>query len=85
VFLMPYVFLALPGKETGRPAQHILTTTSGVFSAVFFPCTENSRPVQHILTTPFGVFLMSCVFLAQPGKGAADLCNTFLQHLLVCF
>ncbi len=48
---------------------------------------RDSRPVQHILTTPSVVHLMPCVFLALPGKGTADLCNTFfqVQHLLVCF
>jgi hypothetical protein len=37
VFLMPYVFLALPGKENNRPVQYILTSTtpSGVF---LMPC-----------------------------------------------
>jgi hypothetical protein len=85
VFLMPCVFLALPGKETSRPVQHILTTPSGVFlmSCVFLalPGEENSRPVQHILTTPSGVFLMPCVcslhrLLKEPQTHATHSYNT---------
>jgi hypothetical protein len=57
---MPFVFLALPGKENNRPVQHILTTPSGVYFMPFvflaLPGKENNRPVQHILTTPSGVF-----------------------------
>jgi hypothetical protein len=34
----------------------------------------------HILTTFSGVFFNAVCVLALPGKGAADLCNTFLQH-----
>jgi hypothetical protein len=40
--------------------------------------------VAHSYNT-LGVFLLPYVFLALPGKETADLCNTFLQHPLVCF
>jgi hypothetical protein len=75
-------------KKAADLCNKILQHLWCVFNAV---CSlhRNSRSVQHILTTPSGVFLMPChgtyVFLALPGKETADLCNTFLQHPLVCF
>jgi hypothetical protein len=77
---MPYVFLALPGKENSRPVQHILTTPSGVLCRVcsLHCLVKNTRPVQYILTTPSGVFLMPCVLLALPGKETSRP----VQHIL---
>jgi amino acid permease len=38
---MPFVFLALPGKENNRPVQHIFTTPFGVF---LMPCVFFALP-----------------------------------------
>jgi hypothetical protein len=85
---MPFVFLALPGKENNRPVQHILTTPSGVYFMPFvflaLPGKENNRPVQHILTIPSGVYFMPFVFLALPVKEKQQTCATHSYNTLWC-
>jgi hypothetical protein len=49
VFLMPCVFLALPGKENSRPVQHVFTSTY-VFLLPFFSLHCLLKK-QHIYAT----------------------------------
>jgi hypothetical protein len=63
---MPYVFLALPGKETKWLVQHILTTPFGVF---LMPCVFLALPgkekqqtcATHSYNTLWFVFNAVCV------------------------
>jgi hypothetical protein len=92
VFSVPCLFLALPGKEHQTCATHSYKP-SGVF---LMPCVcslhrrlkkkQTRATHSYKYNTLWCVFtVMTYVFLALPGKEAADLCNTFLQQPLVCF
>jgi hypothetical protein len=85
VFLMPFVFLALPGKGKKQTcATHSYNNLWCVLLPCVFLAQKQQTFVAHSYNT-LGVFLLPYVFLALPGKETADLCNTFLQHPLVCF
>jgi hypothetical protein len=90
VFLMPCLFLALPGKEHLTCVTHSCKPSGMFLMACVYSlhCLLKKQQTRatHFYNTLWRVFtLMPCMFLALPGKEAADLCNTFLQHPLVCF
>jgi hypothetical protein len=91
VFLMPCVFLSLPGEEKQQTCvTHSYTTLWCVSNASFvftLPGSKDTRLATHSYK-PSGVFFNAFVFLAPHAKETGetrDLCNTFLQHPLVCF